>query len=621
MSDTSRRDLLAASAAAAAFAAAPGLAAAQPTPGKVPPRWDLGDLYPNPAAWAAERDAVLKALPTVAQYKGRLGSDAATLKAALQAVSDLERRTSRLSTYASLKADEDTQVGENQERRQLATALYAELGSATAWMDPEILKVGQAKIESFLKADPGLAKFRFGLENTLRRAPHTLGEEAEAVLAASSNPLSGAEQIRGQLVSSDIPWPEITLADGRKIRLDSSGYTAARQAPDRNDRKRTFDAFFGEFQNFKTSLAAALTTQVQGAVFRAKARKYPSALQAALSGDNVPEGVYRTLVAETNRGLPALHRYFRLRQKLLGLPDMHYYDIYPAATKNERKFGIDETRTLVLAAVRPLGQPYVDLLAKSTASPWADYYPRKGKESGAYMNPGAYDVHPYLLLNHNDDYDGLSTFAHEWGHAMHSMLANKAQPYETSDYSTFIAEIASTLNEQLLARYMQDGAKTKEEKLFYLDAVLEMFRGTFFRQTMFAEFELAIHEAVERGEGLSGDKLNEMYLALLRKYHGDAVQIDPLYASEWAYIPHFYYNFYVYQYATSIAASVYFDDQIARSGAAARDNYLKVLQAGGSDYPVEILKRAGLDMTSPAPYRALIAKFERTLDEVEKLIA
>jgi oligoendopeptidase F len=618
MTNFSRRDLLAAGAALAAFDGLGQGASAQAR--SVPLKWDLSELYPSPQAWEAERAAIQKALPGLTKYKGKLGSSAATLQAALQAASDINKRASRLNTYSSLQGDEDTQVREARERRQEGIALSSAVGEATAWMTPEILALGAAKIAAFRKADPGLARFGFQLDNIVRQAPHTLSAQTEAVMAAAENPLAGAQQIRDQLVESDIPWPELKLSDGNTVRLDSTGYTAARQAPDRADRKRVFDAFFGEFQNFKTSLGVALSTQVQSAIYRAKARKYPNALAAALSNDNIPEAVYRTLVAETNKGLPVLQRYFRVRQRLLGLPDMHYYDIYPPATKSARKFSVDEARSLTLAAVRPLGNDYVDLLASSTAKPWADYIPRKGKASGAYMNPGAYDVHPYLLLNHTDDYDSVSTFAHEWGHAMHSMLADKAQPYETSNYPIFLAEIASTLNEQLLARYMEDNAKSKEEKLFYLDALLENFRGTYFRQAMFGEYELAIHETVERGEALSGEKLNEMYLALLRKYHGDAVQIDPLYASEWAYIPHFYYGFYVYQYATSIAASVYFDDQIAKGGPAARDNYLSVLRAGGSNYPVEILKKAGLDMTTPAPYQALIAKFSRTLDAVEALL-
>ncbi|MGE5502305.1 MAG: oligoendopeptidase F, partial [Ignavibacteriales bacterium] len=586
-----------------------------------PKTWNLTELYPTPEAWAAERQAVLDALPSITKYKGRLGDSAATLREALQTISDLGRRAARLDTYASLKADEDTQVAANQERRQLSIALSSQLDEATSWVDPELLSVGQAKIESFVAADPGLGKFRFGLENVLRRAPHTLNEDAERVLAQAGNPLGGVEQIRTQLVSSDIPWPEVTLSTGEKVRLDAQGYGKARQSPVRADRKLVMDTYFGTFQEYKSSLAQTLATKVNSDIFTAKARRYGSAVESALSSNNVPVAVYQTLIAETNAGLPVLHRYFEVRRKMLGLPDMHYYDIYPPATKIDRAFTLDEARTLTLAGVAPLGKEYVDTLAKATASPWADYYPRKGKASGAYMNPGAYDVHPFLLLNHTDDYNSVSTFAHEWGHAMHTVLANKAQPYETADYPIFLAEIASTMNEQLLSRYMQANARTKAEKLFYLDQLMELFRGTFFRQAMFAEFELAMHDTVEKGGALSGEGLNEMYLALLKKYHGNAVIIDPVDAAEWAYIPHFYYNFYVYQYATSIAASAYFSEQVLAGGAKARDNYLNVLRAGGSDYPTDTLAKAGLDMTSPAPYRALVSKFSRTIDEVEKLMA
>jgi len=273
-----------------------------------------------------------------------------------------------------------------------------------------------------------------------------------------------------------------------------------------------------------------------------------------------------------------------------------------------------------LAAVRPLGNDYVDLMAASTAKPWADYTPRKGKASGAYMNPGAYDVHPYLLLNLAQNYEGLSTYAHEWGHAMHSMLAKSRQPFETADYATFTAEIASTTNEQLLARHMVETARTRDEKLFYLGQQMEGFRSTFFRQTMFAEFELRIHDMAEAGEGLSGEKFTALYLELLRKYHGAGMTIDPLYAMEWSYIPHFYRTFYVFQYATSISGAVFFAQSVLRGGAAERERYLDALRAGGSDYPVEILRHAGLDMTTPAPYQALITEFGRVMDQAEALL-
>jgi oligoendopeptidase F len=312
--------------------------------------------------------------------------------------------------------------------------------------------------------------------------------------------------------------------------------------------------------------------------------------------------------------------YFALRQRMLGLPDLHYYDIYPPLVRNDRHFSLAEMRTTTLAAVQPLGPEYQRLLAGGTAARWMDPFPRQGKTSGAYMNGGAYDVHPYLLLNLGENYEGMTTFAHEWGHAMHSLLAKSRQPYETADYATFTAEIASTTNEQLLARYMVDHAQSNEEKLFYLGQQMEQFRSTFFRQTMFAEFELHIHDMAEAGQGLSGERFTALYLELLRKYHGPGMEMDPLYAIEWAYIPHFYRTFYVFQYATSVSGAVYFAQSVLRGGAAERERYLDALRAGGSDYPVEILRRSGLDMTTPAPYQALIAEFGRVMDQAEALL-
>jgi oligoendopeptidase F len=617
--DLSRRDLLSAAGALAVSAGAAPSAFGQPA--AAPPQtWVLTELYPTPEAWAAEREAVLKALPALAGYKGRLGTDAGTLRGALQAMSDAQRKVMRLNTYAGLIADSDTSVAAAQERRQLAIALGGQFSEAIAYVQPEILSVGADKIAAFQKADAGLSKFAFELKDVLRKAPFTLGAEAEGVIAAASTPLAGAQQIRTQLVNADLPWPEVTLSTG-KVRLDEAAYTDKREAPNREDRKLVFQSFFTAFEGYKSSLATALTTQVQSDIFAAKAHRHASAMEGALSdAGNVPPGVYRTLVEETNRGLSQLHRYFEVRRRLLSVPDMHYYDIYPPLARLDLTFSLPETRRLTLAGVAPLGKDYVDTLAKATASPWADYLPRKNKVSGAYMNGDAYDVHPYLLLNLTGNYESVSTFAHEWGHAMHTILANKAQPFETAGYSIFLAEIASTMNEQLLAAHMLAGAKTKQEKIYYLGALLELFRGTFYRQAMFAEFELLIHETVEKGQALSGDGMNAMYMDLLKKYHGPKVTIDPVVAVEWAYIPHFYYDFYVYQYATSIAASAYFADQVLKGGEAARDNYLAVLKAGGSDYPVDILKKAGLDMTTPAPYRALVDKFSKTLDQIEALI-
>ena len=305
---------------------------------------------------------------------------------------------------------------------------------------------------------------------------------------------------------------------------------------------------------------------------------------------------------------------------MLALPNLAYYDLYPPLVALDRSFPLDEMRTLTLAAIKPLGPDYGATFARATAARWMDPRPRPGKASGAYMNGWAYDVHPYLLLNLSDRYDGLTTYAHEWGHAMHSLLANAAQPYETAQYPTFIAEIASTCHETLLVRMMLANARTKAEKLFYLGQIMEVIRTTFFRQTMLAEFQLAIHDLAEKGEGLSGARFSQAFLDLLRRYHGPKVAIDPLYGIEWTYIPHYFYGFYVFQYATSVTAANAFADQVLAGGAAERDRYLSVLKAGGSDYGYAILRKAGLDMAAPAPYRAIIATFARALDQAEALL-
>ncbi|QNA85041.1 oligoendopeptidase F [Sphingomonas sp. So64.6b] len=633
MTDLTRRETLAASTAATLAAtlatAMPAWALdsrAQDAATAAPPgsgaAWDLSEIYPDDAAWDAARKAALAALPSLAAYRGKLGESADTLARAMVAGSDMGKTIARIYVYVSLKADEDVRVSANQQRQAQAVDLYTAYGEASSWFAPEILAIGSDKIERFIAADAVLkSRFDFTLRNILRQAPHTLSADEEALLAGTSAPLQGPEDIRGQLVASDIPWPTITLSTGKSIRLDDQGYTLTRDAPDRADRKKVFDTFWATYGQFRNSLGAAYLSKLKADVFDMKARKYKTSLAASLSGNDVPEAVYRTLVAETNKGLPELHRYFELRRRLLKLPDMAYYDIYPPLVSLDRKVTVPEMRTLTLEAVKPLGPDYVALLGKATAGKWMDPLPRPGKRSGAYMNPGAYDVHPYLLLNLGENYEGLTTYAHEWGHAMHSLLAAKAQVYDKAEYPLFTAEIASTCNEQLLAAYMVARAKTRQEKLYYLGQQLEGIRGTFYRQTMFAEFELACHDKAEAGEGLSGEAFSAIYLDLLKRYHGPKVAIDPVYGSEWGYIPHFYSSFYVYQYATSISAASYFARAILKGGAKERDNYLGVLKSGGSDHPVALLKRAGLDMASPAPYQAIIATFRDTLDQCEALMA
>lgn len=628
----SARRLLGASAIALVAALSPlAMAGAQPAapaasaPAKTDPRyvWDLTPIFKDDAAWDAGRKQALADLPALEAMKGTLGQDAATLRGALDRMSAVGHAVEKVLVYAYLQYSTDTRNNAYQERQSLSQALSAQAQSAVAWLSPEIQAIGAEKIEAFIKADPGLAKHAFRLRDILRLKAHTLTSEAEAALAAYGPVLGAASNTYSALANADIDWPEITLPDGTKRKLNQSGYQALRQHADRAVRKQVFDTFWGKFGQYATTMGNTLGAAVQAGTIDAKLRNYPTAVAASLANNDIPESVYRTLVAEANKGLPTLHRYFKLRQKMLKLPDLHYYDIYPSVVELDKKFTLEESRTITLAAMKPLGKAYTDKLAELTSKRTMHVYPSDGKDSGAY-HWGTYGVDPYVFLNHQDDYNSMSTYAHEWGHGMHSALAQATQPYELANYSLFMAEIASTANEMLLTDYLVANAKTREEKLFYLGQSLENLRGTFFRQTMFAEFELATHDAVERGEALSGTKMKDIYCGLLKRYHGDAegvMKIDEKYCAEWAFIPHFYRPFYVYQYATSISAGTYFAEQIAKGGAKARDNYLSVLKAGGSEYPYPLLKKAGLDMATPAPYQALVRRMDATMDKMEKLLA
>jgi oligoendopeptidase F len=594
----------------------------------VKPMWDLSDLYQTPDVWSVEYARVKAEVQRLEDYRGTLSSGSAAMLHALSAISTANKDAGRLFTYASLKADEDLSNSANQERKQQAGALMTMIGEATAWLSPEILGLGEARIDAYLKENRELAEHEdFFLKNVLRAAPHTLGVEAESVLASAGDVLQQPDYVYGQLANSDLPYPAVTLSDGESVRLDQPAYEKYRQSPNRADRKLVFDSFWGAWKQYESTEGAVLTGKIMGNVFVSKARKFPSALAAALFPDRMPEQVYRTLVAQAVEGLPTLHRYLHMRKRLLGIDgQLQYYDIYPSMfpVKSQPVFTLQQSEELTLAAIAPYGSEYSGLLKRGFAGKWMDPYPRMHKASGAYMNGSAYDVHPYLLLNHNDDYSGLSTFAHEWGHAVHTLLTRESQVYEKSNYSTFIAESASIANEMLLDDYMVAHASTVEEKLYYLGEGLESIRGTFFRQVMFAEFELAIHQEIEEGRTLSGARLSDMYCALLKKYYGEAegvMHIDPAYCIEWAFVPHFFYNFYVYQYATSMAGAAEFTAAIGREGKPAADRFLAMLRAGGSDYPYELYKRAGIDMADPAPYRALVARMNRIMDDIDALTA
>ena len=602
-----------------------GLAAANPpAPADPTSVWDVTLLYRDDAAWRAAKEHIAAELPKIKNYQGRLGENAATLREAMDFIYGLRKDFDRMAVYTSLKRDANTRDSGALELNQEADLLGTEFSRATSFVNPELLGIGEAKLRTFLDSDRGLAPYRFPIMEVLRAAPHTLGAEAENVLSATGLITDTPVSVYGILANADIAWPTIKLADGTAARLDQSGYTKWRAAPNRADRKAVFEAFWKTFRDYERTFGVSLYSQVKTDWFNASVRKYPNCLAAALASDNIPEAVYRTLVAETNANLPTLHRYFKLRGRMLGISDLHYWDIYPPMVKLDKAFPLTTGKGLVLDAVQPLGADYVALFAASLNGRFTDYYPKPGKAAGAYENGAAYDVHPFVLTNYNDDYESVSTVAHEWGHGTHSVLANRAQPYPTSQYSIFVAEIASTLNETLLLDHMLKVANNDAEKLYYLGSALENLRATFFRQAMFSEFELAIHEQVEKGDSLSGEQLSKIYGDLLRRYHGDSqgvLKIDDLVTIEWAYIPHFYRDYYVYQYATSIAASQAFADRILKGEPGVVDTYLGMLKAGGSDHPYELVKRAGVDLATPVPYRALVARMNSIMDQIEAILA
>ena len=586
--------------------------------------WDLTDLYPDLSAWQVAKEKAAQQIKNLSKLQGTLGNSSATLLSASDQISAVYKDVVRIYVHANLNADVDTRIAENQERSQLARNLFSDLSAAISWYNPELLALGEKKISQFLAQEPALAKHGFGINDALRRAPHTLVSEIETLLAKTSKLTSGANSIYSVFANANMPWPTVTLSDGKEIRLSQAGYSAGRQATSREDRKMVFDTFWSVWQDYEATLGAIMNSQIQGLAFKTDARNYKSSLGRALFDDNMPPEVYETLVEEVNQSLPTLHRYFKLRKRMLGIKDdMRYYDIYPPLVNLNKQFSIEDSIEVTRRALKPLGAEYMAAYDLGVKNRWMHVYPSEGKRSGAYMSGGAYDVHPYVLLNHNDDFESASTFAHEYGHAVHSVLANAQQAWETAGYSTFIAETASIMNEMLLQDMVIDEAKTDNEKLFYLGIGLEALRGTFYRQTMFAEFELKINQEVESGNVLTGSKLSSMYLELLKRYHGHdqgVMTIDDLYSIEWAYIPHFYYDFYVFQYATSIAAASGLAKQISTGNQQSQQDFITLLKAGGSDYPYELMRKAGIDMATPAPYRALVERMNKIMDEMETIL-
>jgi len=592
-------------------------------------RWDLRELYADEAAWVAAKAELAGELPKLGQWKGRLGESSGAFAEAMAQWERATRLGDRLYAYATQIYDQDTRVGRSMQMEQEASQAYNALQTATAFMRPEILALGRATIDRYVAEQPVLAQYRMFLDDILRAAPHTLTPAEERILARAGTLADAGGTVHSVFTSSELPFPEIALASGEKVKLDAAAYTRHRASRVKADRDAVFKAFWTRYAEFGRTLAATLNAHVQSHDFNRELRKFDSSLEAALFDFNIPKSVYTQLLADVHANLPTLHRYLRLRQKIMGLDRLGYEDLYaPIVADVKLQYTPEQAQALTLEAFAPLGKDYVEVLRRGYDERWMDLLPNAGKSPGAYSNT-VYGVHPFQLLNFNGAYEDVSTLAHESGHSMHSYLASKHQPYATAGYSTFVAEVASTLNESLLFRHMLARAQDDATRLFLLSSYLDVMRTTLFRQTLFAEFEMRIHEAVERGEPLTGETLSKMYLELVRTYYGHdqgVVTVDESIGAEWAYIPHFYRNFYVYQYATSMIGGMSLSEgiigeQARKNGTAERnrDAYLRLLSSGSSKHPIDLLKDAGVNMTTSQPFEAAMREMNRIMDEMQKI--
>ena len=588
-------------------------------------KWKTSDLFAGEDAWFKSRDDIATRILKLVDFRGKLGASADAFYTAVSALMSLDRDLSRLSTYASMRSDEDTRVSKTRELMQAASMLGVKFATAAAYFRPEIIGMGEAKVKKLVASDKRLAPYAPWFDDILRYAPHTLSSAEEKVSAEAAIMANSPSNTYSTFMNSELPYPEVMLKSGEKVRLDAQAYTEYRALPDREDRDKVFKAFFSREREFERTLGTTLDANVKVHIFDKNVHKFPSCLEAAIFDANVPASVYMQLIRDVHANLPTLHRYLKLRRQMMGLDQLRYEDLYTSVVKAVNlRFTPEEAMSLVEKAVAPLGEQYVAELKKGYDAGWVDFMPTTGKKSGAYST-GVFGVHPYQLQNFTGTYEEVSTLAHESGHSMHTFLSDKKQPYPTHDYKTFVAEVASTLNENLLLHYMVNQTRDRDTRLSLLGSYLDTLRTTLFRQILFAEFELKIHEMAEKGEPLVGEKLTDLYRFLLKEYYGDAAgvcKIDDLYGIEWAYIPHFYYNFYVYQYATSITASAQIAANIrADKTSKSRDAYLKMLSSGSSKHPIDLLKDAGVDMITSGPFNAAIKEMNDTMDQMEKLLA
>ena len=582
--------------------------------------WDLGDIFPTTDAWLAEYESLKVLSAGLGSYQGTLGASAQGLLGWLEAQDEISVRLGKLYGYAACLADEDLGDALGQDLRGKALGVLVAIQSACAFAAPEIMAIPDETLEQFYAQVPALETYRRSLYMIRRQREHILSPEGERLLAAAGEMANAPDAIAGVFRDADLTFPDVADAEGKLHALTNGTLSLLLESPDVLFRKKVFDTYYARLGQFKNTAAAALDAQFKQLRFFAQARRYPSTRAAALDANEVPESVYDNLIEAVHANLDKMHRYVSLRKRLLGLSELHMSDVYtPIVADAAAEISFDEAKATVLDALAVLGEDYTDLLREGFANRWIDVYENAGKRSGAYSTDVA-RPHPYVLLNHKDNLDSMFTLAHEMGHALHSYHSCKYQPVCTSDYVIFVAEVASTCNEVLLMRHLLGRTDDKKQRAYLINHFLDQFKGTVYRQTMFAEFEREMGRMAERGEALTADVLSEKYLALNKLYYGPDMISDDYIALEWARIPHFFYNYYLFQYATGFSAAVAIANRILSEGESAVHDYKRFLSAGSSADPISLLKIAGVDMGSPAPVNDALRLFGELLDEMDTLL-
>ncbi|MCX7920439.1 MAG: oligoendopeptidase F [Clostridia bacterium] len=584
-------------------------------------KWKLEDIYSNTEAVNTDIVKIQKEyIPKIQTFKGKLNS-ASSLFQCLKLRDEMLRIIEKIYVYAHMKADENQADNGAVELSSRTETLYSEVAAEIAFINPELLEKSQATIEAFAK-DSILKDYAAYLLSLTQQKAHMLSKGEEELLAAAADIGSSPNDIYNKLRLADMKYPKIQDEDGNEIQLSPGVYSSALDSKDRDFRKRAFEGIFGAFDKNKNTFAATLNAEVKKNIFFAKARKYDSAMEASLAAEYIPVDVYNNLVKAVNNNLGALHKYVDLRKRVLGLDKVHLYDMYVSVVDNyDMTIPYEDAKNMILEGLKPLGSEYVNNLKKGFEGGWVDVYETENKATGGYQW-GSYDTHPYVLMNYNDSVDSMLTLAHEMGHALNSYYTNASQNYIDSNVPIFNAEVASTTNELLMLRYMINNAKDDDEKLYLINNLVEQIRGSVYTQVMYSEFEKVIHERVEQGNALSAESLKNIWKSLMQKYYGDNFEVDELATMWWSRIPHFYMNFYVYKYATSMAASNQLVKNMTESKNKfiAKYKYLEFLKAGSSNYPIELLKKAGVDMKSTAPVDNLLAEFSKLVDQMEEIL-